>query len=269
MVGALINTVFLMALCFTILIESLTRFYKTELVENPDLLLIVGGIGLSVNVIGLLLFAGHGHSHGENVHNNQNGHSHYFDDVSHSHSVYSHHKHAHDSIKESSAEQLNMKGVFLHVLGDALGSVVVIGSALAIKYGDVSWSVYIDPGMSLILVIIICSTSIPLLKQTTMVLLQTVPTHIEVAELHQDLLANVNGVLGIHEFHVWQLTGKRIIASAHIRCAGDYNNYPQIAEDVKQFFHANGIHSITIQPEFDIQVSRSTFFYNYTVASAL
>jgi len=49
-------------------------------------------------------------------------------------------------VAESSA-QLNMRGVFLHVLGDALGSVVVIVSALVIKFVDAEWKYKVDPAM--------------------------------------------------------------------------------------------------------------------------
>ncbi len=56
-------------------------------------------------------------------------------------------------------------------------------------------------------------------------------------------------MLAIHEFHVWQLAGNRIIASAHIRCQ-NLRDYMVIAEQVKSFFHNEGIHSTTIQPEF-------------------
>jgi len=59
----------------------------------------------------------------------------------------------------------------------------------------------------------------------------------------------VEGVLAVHEFHVWQLAGNRIIASAHIRCM-NLRDYMRIAEEVKSFFHNEGIHSTTIQPEF-------------------
>ena len=66
----------------------------------------------------------------------------------------------------------------------------------------------------------------------------------------------VDGVLAIHEFHVWQLAGNRIIASAHIRCQ-NLRDYMVVAERVKTFFHNEGIHSTTIQPEF-IEVSSNT-----------
>lgn len=72
--GALVNAVFLIALCFSILVESLKRIVEPEEINNPILVLIVGTVGLLVNVIGLILFHrhGHGHSHGGGGH----GHSH-------------------------------------------------------------------------------------------------------------------------------------------------------------------------------------------------
>lgn len=56
--GALVNAVFLVALCFSILIESVKRFYTPEEIHQPLLILVVGLLGLLVNVIGLLLFRG-------------------------------------------------------------------------------------------------------------------------------------------------------------------------------------------------------------------
>jgi len=283
--GALVNSVFLVALCFTIFIEALERLVSIERIENPDMMLIVGGLGLAVNIIGLLLFQGHAHSHGGGGH----GHSH---GGGHSHESHPEKQHlakkdrgpaangdvlnaaadaspeGNDSISDdvseddrnsddevddqklrSSAAQLNMRAVFLHVLGDALGSVIVIVSALVIKFVKADWAHRMDPAMSILLVIIILTTTIPLFKESALILLQTVPTHIQVKELHDKLLAQVDGVLAVHEFHIWQLAGNRIIASAHIRCQ-NLRDYMRIAEDVKSFFHQEGIHSTTIQPEF-------------------
>lgn len=74
-------------------------------------------------------------------------------------------------------------------------------------------------------------------------------THHQVDAIQKRLLERVDGVLAVHEFHVWQLAGDRIIASAHIRCR-NLSEYMRIAEKVKEFFHNEGIHSTTIQPEF-------------------
>lgn len=72
---------------------------------------------------------------------------------------------------------------------------------------------------------------------------------IQVDAIQKRLIEKVDGVLAVHEFHVWQLAGDRIIASAHIRCR-NLSEYMKIAEKVKEFFHNEGIHSTTIQPEF-------------------
>lgn len=58
----------------------------------------------------------------------------------------------------------------------------------------------------------------PLLIESALILLQTVPTHIDVETMKRKLLEKVDGILAVHEFHVWQLAGDRIIATAHIRC---------------------------------------------------
>lgn len=151
--------------------------------------------------------------------------------------------------KPQSAAQMNMRGVFLHVLADALGSVIVMISATIILLTDWEYNDYIDPTLSVIMVLLILRTTWPLLVESAMILLQTVPTHIQVDSLQRKLLQEIDGVLAVHEFHVWQLAGDRIIASAHIRCR-NLQDYMNIAEKVKEFFHNEGIHSTTIQPEF-------------------
>lgn len=92
--------------------------------------------------------------------------------------------------------------------------------------------------MSIVLVALILHSVWPLLRESALILLQTVPTHIQASRMlkyrmlrqniecfvslqvdaiQQRLLEKVDGVLAVHEFHVWQLAGDRIIASAHIR----------------------------------------------------
>lgn len=265
--GALINAVFLVALCFSILIESFKRFADPEKLHNPILVFWVGVVGLIVNIIGLFLFhehSGHGHGGGHHmqlpieevvviepnetknalVGNGNGAQLQTHEGVSHSQS------HGNGTVPQKpSSKNMNMQGVFLHVLADALGSVIVIISALVVTYTDWKYNVYVDPALSVIMVVIITHTTLPLLMDSAMILLQTVPTHIQIDSLQRKLLENIDGVLAVHEFHVWQLAGDRIIASAHIRCR-NLHDYMQIAEQVKEFFHNEGIHSTTIQPEF-------------------
>ncbi|KAH6936194.1 hypothetical protein HPB50_014915 [Hyalomma asiaticum] len=115
----------------------------------------------------------------------------------------------------------------------------------------------------LVMVCLIMKSTSPLLVDSALILLQTVPTHIQIDSLQKKLLQEVEGVLAVHEFHVWQLAGERIIASAHIRCK-NLQDYMQIAERVKEFFHNEGIHSTTIQPEF-VQLEGQQFVVGYRV----
>lgn len=264
--GALVNAVFLVALCFSITVESLKRFYEPEDIHNPQMILWVGVMGLVVNLLGLCLFHEHGHSHGGGGHGHSHGGSKKPEHIG-GHGAHSHlsaladsdeikdiedgHGHSHDAGKKGAgggASQMNMRGVFLHVLADALGSVVVIISALIMWLTEWEYKYYVDPGLSLCLVILMMWSVWPLLIESALILLQTVPTHIEVSTLKRKL-EEIDGVLAVHEFHIWQLTGDRIIASAHIRCL-NMSEYMKVAENIKEFFHHEGIHSTTIQPEF-------------------
>ncbi|XP_019621283.1 PREDICTED: zinc transporter 1-like [Branchiostoma belcheri] len=240
-------------------------FTEIEEITNPILILIVGGAGLFINLIGLFLFhghghghshgGGHGHSHGGHEEDSSDGEEELMVTVKDGNGTVAHgDMDPKDGEKENTKEiassaQLNMRGVFLHVLGDALGSVVVMISATIIWQADGDWRYYVDPAMSIGMVIIIMSTTYPLLKESGLILLQTVPPHLKMDALRRKLIEQVDGVLAVHEFHIWQLAGNRIIASAHIKVR-NLADYMLIAEKIKEFFHNEGIHSTTIQPEF-------------------
>lgn len=87
------------------------------------------------------------------------------------------------------------------------------------------------------------------MKESALILLQTVPKEIQVKQLKHDLVHTISGVSSVHELHIWKLSGKKIIATAHVRCHNT-EEYMQIATKIKAFFHQKGIHSTTIQPEF-------------------
>uniref|UniRef100_A0A4W3IF13 Solute carrier family 30 member 1b n=1 Tax=Callorhinchus milii TaxID=7868 RepID=A0A4W3IF13_CALMI len=187
---------------------------------------------------------------------------------------------------EDAASQLNMRGVFLHVLGDALGSVIVVvnavifyfvwipcpesgpcinscvhnhcsdehingtntNSSISIQQAGPCWVLFLDPTLCCIMVCILLYTTYPLLKESALILLQTVPKQIDMHMLNEKL-SHLEGVLAVHELHVWQLAGSRIIATAHIKCR-DPTAYMDVAKRIKDFFHDEGIHATTIQPEF-------------------
>ena len=153
---------------------------------------------------------------------------------------------------------LNMRGVFLHVLGDALGNMGVIASALFIWLTGYWWRFYADPLISLLITLIILKTAIPLCRASARILLQAVPAGLSVDDIRADV-EKLPGVEACHHLHVWQLSGQKLVASLHVRLACNFpgcdeergaRQYMTLAKAVRDCLHAYGIHSSTIQPEF-------------------
>ncbi|CAI4991402.1 AVN_HP_G0125450.mRNA.1.CDS.1 [Saccharomyces cerevisiae] len=295
--GALINAVFLIALCFSIMIEALQRLIEPQEIQNPRLVLYVGIAGLISNVVGLFLFHDHGsdslHSHSHGSVESGNNDLDIESNATHSHShaslpndnlaidedaisspgpsgqigevlpqsvvnrlsnesrpLLNHddHDHSHES-KKPGHRSLNMHGVFLHVLGDALGNIGVIAAALFIWKTEYSWRYYSDPIVSLIITVIIFSSALPLSRRASRILLQATPSTISADQIQREILA-VPGVIAVHDFHVWNLTESIYIASIHVQidCAPD--KFMSSAKLIRKIFHQHGIHSATVQPEF-------------------
>lgn len=142
-------------------------------------------------------------------------------------------------------------------MADALGSVVVLISASVIWLTDWQYKDYLDPLLSLVIVVIICLTTWPLLRDSTLVLLNTIPPHIDLVKLQRDLVKSVQGISSIHELHVWRLVGRRVVASCHLELSPPDKDTQQplhhhmtLARQVKEYFHTAGIHSTTIQLEY-------------------
>jgi len=134
--------------------------------------------------------------------------------------------------------------------------VVVLISAGVIWLTDWEYKHYCDPLLSLLIVLIISITSWPLFRDAALVLLNTIPPNIDLGHLETSLIQTVKGVTSIHELHVWQLVGPRIIASCHLEMSrpeagrDPINHHMDVAREVKEFFHRAGIHSTTIQLEY-------------------
>ncbi|KAF5319202.1 hypothetical protein D9619_008559 [Psilocybe cf. subviscida] len=143
---------------------------------------------------------------------------------------------------------MNMHALLLHVLGDALGNVGVILTGLIIWKTTWEYKYYCDPVISLIITIIIFSSALPLVRSTSFILLQGVPATVSLEEV-KDSILNVEGVLSLHELHVWQLSENKLVASVHVLASRSHDFMP-VAVKIRKVLHHLGIHSCTIQPEY-------------------
>nr|AKN21627.1 slc30a-7 [Schmidtea mediterranea] len=158
---------------------------------------------------------------------------------------HSDHHHSHGS------ESMNMKAVLLHVVADTIGSFFVVVSAVILWLvpAEATWKIYVDPGTSLLMVAIIMYSTVKLLKQSALILLQSVPKNVKVKTIVKEI-ETIVGSNKVHDLHIWRLQSDCIIGTVHIRCK-DLADYVISSRSVKAIFHQSDIHCTTIQPEFD------------------
>jgi len=146
---------------------------------------------------------------------------------------------------KGAGENLNLKGAFLHVLGDLLGSVGAIAAALIIQF--TGWT-YADPLVSLLIASLILYTSWSFLGDTWHILLEGVPPQINLPELEMCIL-DVEGVMAIHDLHVWSLTGEQILLTAHLQMMNGVSDLSAVAR-VRQLLNQEfGIQHCTLEIE--------------------
>ncbi|QRV91038.1 cation efflux family protein [Ceratobasidium sp. AG-Ba] len=189
----------------------------------------------------------HAHHHPVTPYQNEEHHDHDHND-GHDHGKSKSHEHGHGHGHGHSHGSMNMRALVLHVLGDALGNVGVIATGLIIWLSNWPGKYYCDPVISLVITAIIFSSALPLVKSTSSILLQAVPPSLSLPHLRR-ALCKVEGVLAVHELHVWQLSEVKSVASVHVR-VGNPMEFMAVAARVRGILHAFGVHSSTIQPEY-------------------
>jgi cobalt-zinc-cadmium efflux system protein len=143
-----------------------------------------------------------------------------------------------------SGHSLNVRGAYLHVLGDLLGSAAAVIAALFIRYKG--WTIA-DPIASIVMTMLIARSSWSLVRESVDVLLEATPSYIKLAEVHGSLQA-IDGVESVHDLHVWTLTSGVVAMSAHA-LVPDANQHQPALEAMTRTLAAQGIHHVTIQLE--------------------
>jgi cobalt-zinc-cadmium efflux system protein len=107
---------------------------------------------------------------------------------------------------------LNMKGAYLHVLGDLLGSVGAMVAGGCILFFGWHW---IDPFISCLISGLILFSAIGLLKESINILLEGCPSHIDIEDIRHEIL-KFPGIENIHNLHVWNINMQRAVLTAHL-----------------------------------------------------
>jgi len=163
------------------------------------------------------------------------------------------HRHKLESSKKdghSHDHDFGMMGVLIHVIGDAINNVGVIIAATVIWKAKFEGRFYADPGVSMGISFLILLSSLPLVKNSGSILLQSVPLGVNLEDVKHDL-EKIPGISSVHELHAWRLSQNKAIASAHVVTSEKgVAGFMSQAKLMGECLHAYGIHSATLQPEF-------------------
>jgi cobalt-zinc-cadmium efflux system protein len=142
-------------------------------------------------------------------------------------------------------QTLNIRAALLHVLGDVLGSFAALLSGMVIYF--TKWYP-IDPILSIFIGILIAISSLRLLKESLLILMEGVPSHININTVSRSL-SEINGVNVVHDLHVWTLSSGVVALSCHV-IIHNLVEWPTILVSIQAALKEQfNIDHITLQPE--------------------
>ncbi|KAF8202282.1 CDF zinc transporter [Pholiota molesta] len=250
LVGAFFNGVFLLALALSICLQSLERFVHVQVVDSPKLVLIIGSIGLLLNIISaFVVHDHHGHGHGH-------GHADVVNDAIELTSnpqrdlIHATHNHRVDPPVTTAQHNLGLVGVLVHLLGDAMNNIgVIVAAVIFIKLTSPK-RFYADPAVSLAISFVIFASAIPMTLKSGRILLEASPIYLDLAKVKEDLLSIPN-VLAVHDLHVWHLSQSVILGSLHVcvPLGTSMEQWEKTERSLQHCFEEYGVSHVTISPE--------------------
>lgn len=115
-------------------------------------------------------------------------------------------------VHRGSQHDLNLRSAFVHLMGDVLSTVGAVIAGVIIYFTGANW---LDPLVSVLIGFLILYNAWGILRDAIDILLEATPRDVNIKEMVQDII-EVDGVLGIHDIHVWSLTQSLRTMSAHI-----------------------------------------------------
>jgi len=149
-------------------------------------------------------------------------------------------------LSQSKDDSLNVKGAYLEVWSDMLGSVGVIVGALLIRWTGWGW---IDSVIAVGIGLWVLPRAWALLKQSTHILLEGTPEHLNIDEIKQALSSHW-GVGSIHDLHVWSISSGKSSLSVHVVCQHREMDWPDLLHQIRAMLAVRfDLHHTTIQLE--------------------
>ena len=148
-------------------------------------------------------------------------------------------------LRRGAEESMNVRGAALEVLADAVGSAVVLVAAVVMSITAWDW---VDPVAAIGLGLFILPRAARLAAHALRVLLEAAPPHIDLAGVQADL-ADIPGVLDVHDLHIWTLTSDMEVATAHVMIGPSTDSHAVLDQAQQRLRERHGVMHATLQLE--------------------
>lgn len=226
-IGALTSVLMIWVVTAILFYLAVIRTIERNFELDGKVMLITSGLGILVNVIMGATLHGHGHSHGS------------------SSSPNSSHQHSHGGGVHPE-ENINVRAAFIHVLSDFVQSLGVFIAALVI-YFKPEWSI-IDPICTFMFSILVLATTIAIMKDALLVLMEGTPKYLDYTEVMGTFL-QIGGVVRVHNLRIWALSINKIALSAHLAVVPNTNTESVLQEATRTVHAKYDFFETTLQIE--------------------
>ncbi|XP_067111733.1 proton-coupled zinc antiporter SLC30A8 [Osmerus mordax] len=262
--GALLSVFTIWLVTGVLVYLAIERIVNDDYVIEGTIMLITSGCAVLANIIMALTLhqPGHGHSHGGLSSSHGHGHSHSSKEDkgkghSHGNSNHAHGDHGDSDVEHQGTKpepgvkaraqaNASVRSAFVHVLGDLLQSISVLVSAVIIFFKP-EYKIA-DPICTFLFSLFVLATTITILRDILLVLMEGIPGGVKYSEVKDRLLA-IKGVKTVHNLHIWALTMNQVVLSAHVAIDDSVDSQPVLREMTQACFSTYNFHSVTIQME--------------------
>ncbi|XP_053673752.1 proton-coupled zinc antiporter SLC30A2-like [Anopheles nili] len=201
-IGALVSVLMIWVVTAILFYLAVLRTINRDFELNGEVMLITSGLGILVNVIMGATLHHHGHSHSSGGHHEE--------------------------------ENINVRAAFIHVLSDFVQSLGVFIAALVI-YFKPDWNI-IDPICTFVFSLLVLGTTIAIMRDAIVVLMEGTPKYLDYTEVMQTFL-QIEGVVRVHNLRIWALSINKIALAAHLAVESNTNT-ELVLREATQTVHA-------------------------------
>ncbi|XP_077284695.1 zinc transporter 77C [Arctopsyche grandis] len=247
------------SLCFSVLIEALQTLIHIDHLDAmhyPRVVFSIGTIGLFLNIFCYLTIGGYTFHQGSFLHVTESGDV-VLDSVATVESVRQGQRGLSRSRRSIQVKpKLHERQGIVEITRDMTSCLFVIVCSLIIYFVNPDVAKYLDPALAILSALILLALTYPYLKESGLILLQTIPGTMNMETLNADMLKSFPTIVNIHDVHVWQLTTTKVVMTAHIIFLNP-SDYISQCDPIVNFLLEQGITQVTIQPEFKLSNTSS------------